>query len=433
MFVLFCLIGTLALMSAEDRLVELGAHPALRQPQRRLELLAWALLALLAGRALRRPTGFVRPAAADGLFGATATVLLVDAAAQVLNGGEPWRPLSMLPVLAGLVALSRVGERRILQVVVMLLAASLGGSVAVALVGVGNTDGAGRLSWGLLAGWRAVGLFPWAIDLGAAAGLAVVVAGAALTARTIGMWTGGAMVALGLATVVMADAATAAGALLVALVVVAVVRSGTVLLPRGAARVERAMRGGAAVPLAGLLAAVSFAFPFVVGRWGERFGVSLTGRVQAWRRVLEHLTPRQALLGIGDQPLQTERAFLTDVAGAWTPIQSHSTPFELYLTAGVVGGAAYLWLASVLILAALRTLGRSHGWSLALVAYTLVVWSTEEYLMNPRPSDLFLLSCLLIVMLGWLRHDPAVESAVASTQQGSSYRGSSGWATLRRR
>lgn len=396
---LVALLGTFVLMLVEERLADLGLSslPTFQQPERVGEIVVWAILAVVVARGLPNPPRLSPPCTADLLAAGLVAVMAVNIVYRAIAGAGTGDPVGLLVGVVALLALSRLGRRRIERIVVSLLGLVVVGSLAIS--GLDTATGSGRLTVGLLAGFRPRGLFEWPIAFGASAALLVLLVAAARHGGSFQRGVAVPLVTVSLAALVITDALTATIGLIVAVVVRTLVMTDV-----GAARtIRRVMTGRAGPLLAASGATVVLAAPFALGLAGGP--VSLTGRVPVWEAVLGRLTSRHIWIGIGHEPLDPARGLLTDTGLAWTPVQSHSTPLELFLTAGALGAAAFALLATGLLLTALRTLERTGGWSIAVVSYVLAVWSAEEYLLSLAPADQFLLMCLVACLLAWLRSD----------------------------
>lgn len=390
------LIGILvvaALALVQDSLIHddrLLALPGLRRDG---ELILWGVGALLATCALR-----VEPGAARSTSVETAVLVAVLGVVGMIGwhhmaGGEgPRRAATVAIPLLALHRLRDLGHQRVTRVVLAVLVPLLAISLVLALDGVRVVSvGEHRLLPGLEE-FRPRGVFSWPIKYGTAAGLAVIASLQGLHRRTLHPALAGVTVVIGIASILLADAMTAAFALVAALLVAGLTR--VLLRDR-----SRPLSSPVVALVAGSGALGVLLFPFAVARFGS--AGSFTGRGHLWRRVLDEVRQREFLIGFGDRPLMNQPGLFDRLDASWGARQAHNTGLELWLTGGVIGAVLFAALVAALIVLALRRAEATRGWSTALVTFVLIVWSTENYVAWLAWTDRLLLLVTFALVLSW--------------------------------
>jgi exopolysaccharide production protein ExoQ len=255
--------------------------------------------------------------------------------------------------------------------------------------------------------WRGLWSEKNALGGNMAFGFACILGAAALNPQQRLLWSGAAVLALGL--VLASTSTTSLLCLLLALagfVFVALVRRG------------RATSVGmvwlAVVALMILAGAALFASDVLLGVLGK--DATLTGRTKIWAGIVEQVRLRP-WTGYG-------YGVVWNVTGNWaplhtivkragfTPIHAHSVWFEQWLALGVVGLAAFTMFYVQTLAAAVLALFRSRGAYLAipfLVVYTLM--SFTESIAVAYNDLRWVLLVAIAVKLGWPGRDSVSAAA----------------------
>lgn len=369
---------------------------------RSIEVLAWAVVAVVAIHGVRPTRGPTRDAVL--LTGATAVLLTVHGGITVLADGPTAAPLRPLAILLVLAVAARLGAATVAAASLAAALVGLLGTLWVTLVGweaATRMPMASRLPGpSLLGPERVQGLYPHPNNAGGAAVLAIIVALALLPMVTRRVARVGLVVVVLAAGLVLngSDSLTAAAALAVALLARAT-RPLVRHLPTRA-RTVLAVTGGSLVTAAPLVLAARLD------------GGALTGRVHVWQEVIGGLTAAEWRTGVGPGPLLPGAGLTERLPLLWSPGDAHSTVIELLLVAGVAGLIVHWLFAVVLLRVALATSEVSGGWSLAVAVLPLVIGLAEVTLVHGPADgrDLFLVPVGLL--LAWSRdHGPATASS----------------------